>query len=990
MKVVAPVQECMEELVSSIETINDVMHHLVNATVEKSTVASPSVCTTTFTVGGISVETIAPPADKRHSLVRESSAIINHMKEMNTRWDPSGPRSHTAAVRKRSKKNKKPLPAKATKLKHRPSTAPAHEPDRNQLELERKPDRAYTLHRARLRRREKSVKLVELQRQNGAIGLRGLLQELRYRNGSTGRQRTSVVHIERPLMHTLKECFFEPPSTTVLLGAALAFEALVEDKTSHIEIRTRLVLDAAGTAAQSMDLLSERNQRDPNVKNALGVGWRIMRALVSAIGRLTDDDFGNSNKHNRRFCLEQGGLVILVRAVASDLWASMCRKMQRHSLKHMTNKDQWLPQWRNQHSPSGDVSNQQDEDGSLLNGWNTKHKQWGGKDKTSNSRRNNRSNSNNGNTKSNNYQNKNRFRTRPSTVAVERVGEYGLLGMHDNTKKSERPCTTSIVQKNKEKRKSGRRGTNERSPKKSKKKRNTAGTTKRTKTIPFSKDKEGKVLKKQTQLDAVRLLTIWAADDALRPLLAIGRVLEAALLVVGGRQKQLQALDNEGKGRPLTMGRPKYTGTELQIAANHLLLSFTQADFEAMESADRRQAIGRYAMEADVKLTKILLPATKNNQKHAGLTQRLPPRSPIVTQKLSSPFSQTQQPCSSMAPCSTTNGTRRGTHPTNVFGRSSGPPVPISILDMSGAPLAADGDRSKRPHGDHIAVWETFREGMLNAEVRARTRQLWRDEIEFRGILDERDQRLEEAIKHSRKLNLQYNEKKIYKNRLQRVQHLCSPAGRIQEARRMHGLGWKDPREEWNGVDPGVRRKLLGMEPVERVEPKHTYFPRATEVAPDPTPIVSITQPDYFGRCADDGGRAWWENLVVKKKRPTREELELLPYDISKDVEQLCPTVPAVFFDAINNSETRQDENMETFLKKRNETNYTIEKTTVKELPNPTISATPQHTENQFLIPVLRPSTAPAPATDGHSEQFDIHFDTGRPQTVHRTHGGLS
>ena len=88
---------------------------------------------------------------------------------------------------------------------------------------------------------------------------------------------------------------------------------------------------------------------------------------------------------------------------------------------------------------------------------------------------------------------------------------------------------------------------------------------------------------------------------------------------------------------------------------------------------------------------------------------------------------------------------------------------------------------------------------------------------------------------------------------------------------------------------------------------------------------MSITQPDYFGRCADDGGRAWWEKLVVKKKRPTREELELLPYDISKDVEQLCPTVPAVFFDAINNSETRQDETMETFLKKRNETNYTIE-----------------------------------------------------------------
>ena len=129
-------------------------------------------------------------------------------------------------------------------------------------------------------------------------------------------------------MHTLKGCFCEPTSLIALLGAALSFEALVEDKTSHIEIRARSVLDAAGTAVQSIHLLSEMNKNDPFVNKSLGVGWRIMRALVSAVGRLTGDDSGNPNKHNRRYCIEHGGLVILVRALASGLWSSMCRKMQ--------------------------------------------------------------------------------------------------------------------------------------------------------------------------------------------------------------------------------------------------------------------------------------------------------------------------------------------------------------------------------------------------------------------------------------------------------------------------------------------------------------------------------------------------------------------------------------------------------------------------------------------------------------------------------------
>ena len=109
-------------------------------------------------------------------------------------------------------------------------------------------------------------------------------------------------------------------------------------------MRTRQVVDAAGKAAQSRELLSEMNQRTSKVQHGLGLGWRTMRALVSTIGRLTDDDSGNSNKHNRQFCLKSGGLVILVRAIASDLWSSMCRKMQKHH-RQQNGDTPWLPQW---------------------------------------------------------------------------------------------------------------------------------------------------------------------------------------------------------------------------------------------------------------------------------------------------------------------------------------------------------------------------------------------------------------------------------------------------------------------------------------------------------------------------------------------------------------------------------------------------------------------------------------------------------------------
>ena len=174
----------------------------------------------------------------------------------------------------------------------------------------------------------------------------------------------------------------------------------------------------------------------------------------------------------------------------------------------------------------------------------------------------------------------------------------------------------------------------------------------------LSRGRDFKALKRQTQLDAVRLLQSWAADPKLRSVLAVGRVLEAALLISGGRHRQLEALDNDGQGRPLTMGRPAYKGTELQRAANRLLMTFEHKDFEAMESADRRRAIGQYAIDADMRVSSIF-----------QLDASMPLQSPTVSGSPSSDAGRAQT--------SAGNRTHYGDSP------SAPSPLPLSFLSSS-------------------------------------------------------------------------------------------------------------------------------------------------------------------------------------------------------------------------------------------------------------------------------------------------------------------
>ena len=90
-------------------------------------------------------------------------------------------------------------------------------------------------------------------------------------------------------------------------------------------------------------------------------------------------------------------------------------------------------------------------------------------------------------------------------------------------------------------------------------------------------------------------------------------------------------------------------------------------------------------------------------------------------------------------------------------------------------------------------------------------RRLWLQEIEYRAIVNDRARRYAAAVRHSRKVNLQYTQRRIAQRRTDRVKYLCTPEGRMEEARRIHGLNWKDPAEAWGQPSPRVGRMLLGL-----------------------------------------------------------------------------------------------------------------------------------------------------------------------------------
>ena len=850
-----------------------------------------------FTVGGIPIEVRAPEQSKRHGLVRNSTARIDNVNELNTRWPASGPPSVTTAKRRRL--------AKMNGERHQ-----FDEPTADLAEERKAVPTHYARHLAKQKRQRRALKLVELQQRNGSKGLDNLWKAVRQHSSPFG-----VVHMERPLIHMLCHCFDDESSNhAALLGGALALEALVKDPKIHIEVRARKILESAAGVAQRTDLLTGR---DP------GAGWRIMRALVASVGRLTEDaERGRPHKHNRQFCIDQGALVILVHAMASDILIKVHR--QSKNKKQTSQSSCMIPQWNASTSRRtkklDSHSNSTNEDVNLEVIHEMTHR-------------------------------------RPSTVPPKatRRGRLSKNKLNKSMSKSMRPKTRSSHRKGK-------------------------------KPSKRELDRDLKTIKRQTQIDAIRILQVWATEKSLRHILAVGRVLEAALLISGGRKHQLLQIDNDGNGRPLTMGRPKYKGTEIQRAANRLLMTFKQRDFEAMESADRRRAIGQFAEDADKKLSSIL---RLSGEKSSSMNLHGDFRG---NERISRPKTNHAQSHPHSMPSRVPTRRPHTVAVQSISSLSAGefPSMPSSVANLSGTSMASDGDRSKR-QVLKVPVWEAFRDAMVSEDVRTRVRELWREEIHYRAILDDRDKRLASALIRSRKQNLRHSKLKVKLNRQARIERLCTPEGRMEEARRRYGLDWKDPSENWEKVDPRVRRKLLGLDPPEPAKPKPLIYHRVPEQEPQPEPQPHIARPDYFGSCADDGGRAWWENLLVKKKHPTREDLAKLPYDISKDVEDstyafagqraglegdalpmangFLPFIgqQVEIKHEINSHETGVSDNQELRRDIKNTNELRLSGRDETKASRPWTAATkPESLTQQKFIPVLRPSSAPALESQQH------------------------
>eukprot|EP00946_MAST-07B_sp_MAST-7B-sp1_P001920 g1920.t1 len=783
---VGPIADVMATICDAVEQqaeVQIVMESLIAETEAMTLLADETSLVNRFTVGGIPVEVLAPKQPKRHALVRNSTARIDEVKKLNMRWEPSGPPSIVTGKLPNKKTNKK----KRTKKPNVSDTGPAARS--NETTVAQPIPAQYRRHLAEQKRQLRTQKVVRLQQKNGSKGLEQLWSNIRKHNSRLG-----VKHMERPLLRTLRQCFDDADSNhAALLGGALALEAIVENQKMHIELRSQLVLESASRVAQRADLIRGVSR---------GGGWHILRALVSAVGRLTEDTTnGRPNKHNRLFCINQGALVILVRAMASDVWQKMTRIVEKDP-KHQEDEFQMIPRW---------------DDNGLS-------------------------------------------KTKGSMLMSKQNTEQGDGCNHVVKLNSIEAKMPSVLYRRKSK----------------------LSTSKR-KGSPTRRGKDLKLLKRQTQLDAIRLLQVWATDKKLRPVLAVGRVLEAALLISGGRRRQLEELDNDGKGRPLTMGRPRYKGTEIQRAANRLLMTFAHRDFEAMESADRRRAIEDFAANADRKVSSMFQLQGDSTPSYLPMTNGR--AQTAVGSKIGAPIQSSYSTFSMLSAAASSRDKLQRPHTVaTTQSHNIQQTISSAVADISGSSMARDGDRSKR-YALNIPVWEAFRDGMLKENMRFKVRELWREEMKYRSILDDRDKRLAIALARSRKQNLRHTKRKIRLNREARIAQLCTPEGRMEEARKLHGIDLIDEHSSDHRLDPGVRRKLLGLSsPPEPEKPKPTIHILPTQTMPEPEP-PPIPPRDYFGRCADGGGRAWWENLLVKKKRPTREELALLPYDISKDIE---------------------------------------------------------------------------------------------------------
>ena len=365
-------------------------------------------------------------------------------------------------------------------------------------------------------------------------------------------------------------------------------------------------------------------------------------------------------------------------------------------------------------------------------------------------------------------------------------------------------------------------------------------------TTKFSAREDGDLekVKAVTRMEALKVIENLCSDSRLRPLLARCLVVDALLLITGGRQEQVKEFD----GRPLTAGCPKYSVPERRkprwrCMGERALLFFSVPNILYKRRVRTQNNLPAMASFADEKLTDALLRSRDGEQ------GKLKPSSRV----------QNSEKTMMMATATATTTTTTMTMPVTGM------------------------------------TWSIL--GNLVKTSEERIRDLEDQEREFREVKFEREKIRANAFKYAKVLNESYEKRIAQKERQKRLDFAFSPAGRMAEIRRMYGLdrrqqdNTKTSKSAFQNFDKKSKKKATSAE-LGSVVTSNDFDTNST--------LLSLDMHDEFvgdelgfGEVATHG-RAYWENWLVKKPRPTREELAFREVDVEADrePEHMRPILP--------------------------------------------------------------------------------------------------
>ena len=352
----------------------------------------------------------------------------------------------------------------------------------------------------------------------------------------------------------------------------------------------------------------------------------------------------------------------------------------------------------------------------------------------------------------------------------------------------------------------------------------------------------------RAQFVAFQALECLAKRKQFRGALVKARVLEVALLAMGGRNRQLETL----RDLRLTEGVPTFEGAPAQIAAKNLVSHFDTKDYNLMSRLQQSRDVRDKCAAADERLAQLLLPSP------VKADPKRPSTAPI---NLGAPF---------FNPSVITRTPRHGG---------------IKVMKASQLHIV----RGEVSGAKALPTWTPLEDLLKRPDIRAKMHRCAEEEFEFSKLVEERRLKKEYVMIRAQEENRKYEEKKQILTRMEMIKYRCSPEGVMEDIMRRNGLlkqpSWMSGSRKKlaKGLNAKPKQKLLRKVFIEESEP--------SIYSPDSSWCFEFNPPEHpgespFGRCATDG-RAWWENFLIKKQRPSRLELADIPVDVEADIEPL-------------------------------------------------------------------------------------------------------